>query len=241
MPPHKPRGSTEQHSDQIDRVLSEAEGTVDTPDEPVTPDIKPDRTRQFANLSFSRMKLSWNPRELQLMQQIGSMADGALKDAFPGVYWFLDEELYPLTRIPVMKVDPMTDKEYQVRDTLNRPVWERNEHGHYIERWGRITDGDRSQLLYTISTNLIAWRQQAAMLWSEAMFAKGLWEEQFAHGYITPADKKLTIDDRTQMGRLASMDERYFAIFRSVISRRADALIKSMERIEEMLLKTVRS
>jgi hypothetical protein len=235
MPARKPRGSEDQKADQVERVLKDAEGTVDAPDGPVEPDIAPDRTR-FSRLNFSRMKLAWNPSEMVLMQQIGLMADRALKDAFPDVYWFLDTELYPLVREPAVN-----EAGEQARSPLGLLEWQRDEHGHYIERWARITDGDRRQLLHVITVSLIAWRQQRDMMWSSAMFAKGQWEEVYARGYIEPEGSKLTIDDRTNMARSSSMDQRYFAIFESVLSRRADSLVKSMERIEEMLLKTVGS
>jgi hypothetical protein len=76
-------------------------------------------------------------------------------------------------------------------------------------------------------------------MWGSAMFAKGIWEEAFAYGYTTPRGK-FTIDDRTQFGHLQSIEERYFAIFQSVLSRRADALVRSLQRLENMLMQSVR-
>jgi hypothetical protein len=49
---------------------------------------------------------------------------------------------------------------------------------------------------------------------------------------------KPTIDDRTQWGHQFSAEERYFAVFRSVLSRKADALVRSMERLRRMLEST---
>jgi hypothetical protein len=37
---------------------------------------------------------------------------------------------------------------------------------------------------------------------------------------------------------MASMEDRYFAIFQSVLSRRAEALVRSMTRIEQRLKDT---
>src|ERR1700756_3331682 len=99
MPPRKDRDSAEQHADQVERVLAEADGTVDSPDEPATADIPPDRTRQFRHVGLSRMRLDWGPRDLPQMQRIATVADAALREAFPGVYWFLERELYPAVRV----------------------------------------------------------------------------------------------------------------------------------------------
>ena len=71
------------------------------------------------------------------------------------------------------------------------------------------------------------------------MFAKGAWEEAFADAYVA-GNGRLTIDDRTQRGHQASIERRYFGIFQAMLSRRADAIIRSMERLEELMMRSTR-
>lgn len=236
MPPRHAPGSDEQAADQIRRVLKDAEGPAGLPDEPADPDIGPDRERYFRT-NFSRMKLDWSPDEKAQMQRLLGFADGALREKFPEIYDLLDDELYPAVREPQLH----PDTQQPLRDLAGNVMWKRDEHNRIIERYDRLGDAEARQILYKIGTQLIAWRQRRDMLHGEAMFAKGLWEEVFSNGYISARGGRLTVDDKTQAGRLASMDERYFSIFKSMISRRADSLVYSMERIEEMLMKTLRS
>jgi hypothetical protein len=223
--------------EQLSRVLAEADGAmVNNDDKPVEPDISVDRTREVTRSSFSRMRVVWKREELAQLQFVSSTADAMLRSQFAYLYWFLDNELYPAVR------EPETDSDGVVlRDLNNNIRWRRDENDRIIERWDRMGDETRRQLLYSINTHLIAWRQQAATSWGSAMFAKGMWEEVFANGYTGARGPKLTIDDKTQAARLVSAEERYFAVFLTMVSKRADALVKSMERMEDMLLKSLRS
>ncbi len=234
----KDQGQQSREQQQLAGVLNEADGTIAAgPESLVEPSIPGDRTRMFTHTSFSRMRVTWKPDEQTQVAYVHSVCDQMLREQFPEVYWFLEHELYPMVR--EAQVDAVTQK--PLKDAAGRPRWKHDDEGHVIERWDRLGDEERKQLLYTISTRLIGWRQQAATTWGSAMFAKGLWEVQFAQGYVTTPGSKPTIDDRTQFGRLGSVEERYFAIVMTIVSRRADALVRSMERIEEMLLKTMRS
>ena len=76
-------------------------------------------------------------------------------------------------------------------------------------------------------------------MWGDAMFAKVLWEQRFSEGFrLLPGaaiSGKPTIDDRTQVGHSHSGQDRYFAVFQSVISRQADALVRNLIRIQRLL------
>jgi hypothetical protein len=235
--PSTDKDSRQRESEQLGRVLAEADGSIESKDDgPVEPDISVDRTKEVTRTSFSRMRVTWSAEDLAQLQFVSSAADQMLRRQFPYLYWFLEHELYPAVREP--EVDGAGER---IRDLSGAVRWRRDDEGHIVERWDRMTDEVKKQLLYTITTHLIAWRQQAATSWGSAMFAKGLWEEQFANGYIGAKGSRLTIDDKTQQARLVSAEERYFAIYLTMVSRRADALVKSMERMEDMLLKSLRS
>lgn len=223
----------DRHDAQIARIREEADRLpAAAAEEGVQPDLPPDRTRKFTHVNFSRMRTEWGKEDRIKIQEITRIADQAMMTVFPDALALM-ERIYMRVREP--EVQAGTGE--ILRDMAHRIRWRRDEHGIVTEDWSRLTDADRSTILHELVTRMVEWRQQAATMWGSAMFAKGIWEEEFALGYTTPRGARLTIDDRTQLGHLASMEERYFAIFQSVLSRRADALVKSLERIEAVLMR----
>jgi YD repeat-containing protein len=223
----------EQTQRQLERIREEA-GKLPQGDRehPAEPDIPPDRTRRFTHVNFSRMRTEWKPEDKIKLQEVGRLADVALARAFPEAVWLL-ERLYGIVREKLVTSDGVV-----VKDTAGRTRWKRDENGFMIEHWDRLGDAQREEILDELTVHLVEWAQQAAVMWGSAMFAKGIWEEKFAWGYTTyEAPGRKTIDDRTQAGHLASMEERYFSIFQSMLSRRADALVRSLERLYDRLMK----
>jgi hypothetical protein len=80
---------------------------------------------------------------------------------------------------------------------------------------------------------MFGWEQRAADAWGEAMFAKAQWEERFAIDYDAPFTG--TIEDRTAKGNIGAREERYFAIFLSLYSRKADAVVRSLALLGQRL------
>lgn len=219
---------------QLKRIRDEADRLPQADQEdPLAPDIKPDRTRQFTHVNFQRMRTDWPAEDKVKLQEIGRLADQVIAARFADAWWLL-ERLYRVVREPVM----LTGGEV-AKDLAGHTKWKRNAEGFYIEDWSRLGDQERSDFLHELVIHMVEWTQQSAAMWGSAMFAKGIWEEAFAYGYTTPRGK-FTIDDRTQFGHLQSIEERYFAIFQSVLSRRADALVRSLQRLENMLMQSVR-
>lgn len=222
----------DRQENQLQRIREEADRLPQADAEPpLQPDIKPDRTRRFTHVNFSRMRTEWGPAERTKIAEITRIADQVMISVFPDALALLDR-IYMKVRYPEVKAGTGE----VLRGLDKRIRWRRDDDGLIIEDWSRMSDPDRNTILHELVTHMVEWRQQAATMWGSAMFAKGMWEEEFAFGYTSPPGN-LTIDDRTQRGHLASMESRYFAIFQSVLSRRADALIKSLERIEAVLMK----
>jgi hypothetical protein len=224
----------EQMQDQLKRIRDDADQLPAGPDEhPAEPDLPPDRTRRFTHTNFQRMRTDWPGEDKTKIAELTRLADNVLAARFSDAWWLL-ERLYRTVREPMTTADGEV-----VRDLALHIKWKRNEHGFYIEDWSRLGDDQRSDFLDELTIHMFEWTQQAAQMWGSAMFAKGIWEEAFAYGYTTPRGK-LTIDDRTQAGHLQSIEERYFAIFQALLSKRADALVRSLERLETMLLQRER-
>jgi len=218
---------------QIQRALDEGGSRIEAPgEETLVPDPHQDRTRTFRSTSFSRMRTAWAPDDKIQMLEIERLAGITIMERFIAAYDLMD-------RIWIVVREPLTSPStgLPMLDITKRPRWKRNAAGAFIEDWTKLGDRERLGFLYETTTHLFEWSQAAADLWGGAMFAKAIWEEAFASGFTRPAGR-LTIDDRTQMGHLASIGDRYFAIFQSLLSRKADALVRSMERLDQRLKDT---
>ena len=218
------KGGT-QTSAQAERTLAEANKIGD---EPTEVDIAPDRTRESRTPSFSRMSTEWGTANYEVVNQVRNVVDGLLLQDFSEAYVIMSR-VFDLVREPERTLEG-----FPVKDHLGFTVWKRDEDGAYIEDWTLLTRRDKENLILSITSRMMEWEQAAGNAWGEAMLSKGMWEERYAMCFDEPTGK-LTVEDRTQRGRLGSRDERYFAIFKSLYSRRADAITKSMERLSQRL------
>lgn len=224
----------------IQEVVSGADKPADaTQEKTLEPDLPPDRTRQFTHTNFSRMRTEWRDEQQPMLAVVRGAADRIVRDEFRVAYAVLGR-IRKTVRIQL--VDQETGEALYNED--GSPQWEKDEFGVPAEDWSALT-GDREMLddlLWTVTTWLYEFEQKAAAQWAEAMYAKVDWEQAFAYGFKALPGESLsrpTIDDRTQAGHRASADERYFAVFKSVLSRHADAVVRSLTRIQWLLEKSI--
>lgn len=226
-------------SDLTDRVAEQAEHVLDeiehVPDEPTVAETDPERTRELRTPGFSRMAvhLDWSSEDAHVIHTLRDMVDGRILTRFAGAYQVMSD-IYDEVR--EVETDAAGN---EVRDHLGFKVWKRQPTGAYIEDFGRLTNRAREDALYRITTSLFEWEQVAADVWGEAMFAKAKWEERFAIAFQIEHQGKDTIEGRTQSGRLGARDDRYFAIYMSLYSRKADAIVRAMERLGQRLKDTL--
>src|SRR5690606_11772818 len=122
-----------------------------------------------------------------------------------------------------------------LKEPTGEPKWKRDQFGNIVEHWDRMTLREREEDILRISLFLVECQQRAADAWGEAMMAKAYWEENFVLGF---RGAKGTNDHRTNEGKYSAREARYFALFRAWVSRKADALVKSMERLDQRLKDT---
>jgi hypothetical protein len=219
--------SNGQAAKQADRVVGELAKEAD---EPVTVDIDPDRTRETSSTGFSRMRTEWRPGEADEVAGIVQQARGIIHRTFPAAYLVMNE-LWMLVREPV--VNETTGE--VITDIFGWPEWKKWPSGAYVEDYTKLTGREKDDYLLRITTGLLEWEQQASALWLESMLAKGRWEEAMASGFTAPVQGKTTVEDRTQRGRTFAAEDRYHAIFRAAVSRSAEQLVRSLERIGQRL------
>lgn len=217
-----------EHTREAEAAVREAAQDADTT---MDVDIAPDRTKEFRTPAFSRMRTEWSPSDSGQIRQLRTVVDGRVLHLFPDAFVLMND-IYDVVRVKVTDSDGVIQT-----DRHGFPIWARHPTGGYIEDFSVLTDREKEDFLFRITTNLFEWRQTAADLWGEAMFAKVQWEEAMAIGYDESAKK--TVEDRTQAGRLHSTDERYFAVFLSLLSRRADSIVGSCELLGQRLKDTL--
>jgi hypothetical protein len=212
----------------IDRESEEA-------DKPAEVDLHEDRTRETRTPGFTRMRVDWNGPDASMIAAVVKMADDRVAVKYTDAYQIMND-LYLVVRIP--RADPVTGE--IITDRHGFPEWARTESGRFVEDYSRLGIKERDEFMMQITTRLFAWEQMAAENWAEAMFAKAQWEERFATAFTKPAEgTRRTDEGLTQHARYDSREERYFAIFESLVSRKSDALVKSMERIALRLSQTL--
>lgn len=211
---------------------------VENFEKPMEVDPAPDRTKAFSSTGFHRMRTRWNTEEQAVISLAHDQAEHELTLAFGDVYRILNN-VYDVVR-EYMR-DPYTGEPITI-GRAKMPVWEKDRTGMEIEDWSKLTDRMKEEFLYQITTRLVLWEQAAAEMKGEALYAKALWEERYAAGFIgTPLieNRRPTVDDRTQEGHIVAREHRYMAIYMTVRSNRADSLVRSMERLAQRMKDTL--
>jgi hypothetical protein len=224
-----------QESRQIQRVLQGVDASLDHKDEgPLEASVRGDRATRLTQPNWSRMRRSWNAEDRYAIDEIMAATDKIIRDTFPVAFALMDK-IYRAARFA--KADKATG--LKLTGPEGGPVWEMDQDGLPVEDWTRIGDKDRDDWLWIITTHLFEWEQQQARMWGTSMYAKGKWEEVFSNAFQS-GNAGSTVDDKTQYGQSSAMESRYFAIFQGLLSRRSDALVRSMARIQGVLERNAR-
>jgi hypothetical protein len=214
----------------MDDIVQEADRTAEV-------DIAPDRSRLFSSMSFARMRTNWTTEDRDVIDAARTQAEREVMIHFGDIYRILNN-LYQIVREP-----EMTPKGEVAKDDYGFSKWRKDATGMYVEDWSKLTERDKEAMLFSITSRMVFWEQVAAEWWGEAMFAKGIWEDRFATSFQDTAsmqNKRPTVDDRTQHAQANARDQRYFAIFLSMRSKKSDALVRSMERLAQRIKDTIR-
>ena len=214
-------------------AAEEAKEAAEELDQPIEHDLPEDRPRSMHRTpAFSRMRTEWSREDHLVVQRAQVAVDARIQRAFAGAFEVMNE-VYDIVREP--EIDPATGE--VVRDQWGWPRWKHNAYGGFVEDFTRLTTKEKEHLLFKITTRIFEWEQAAADAWGEAMLAKAAFEEQFAIGF--DRSSKGTVDDRKAQGNIEAREERYFAIFVSTYSRKADSIVRSMTLLGQRLRDTL--
>lgn len=176
---------------------------------------------------FTRMRFDWAPDDRMVVERARATVDGRITREFADVLYLLND-IYTIIR--KQEVDEFGDPKF---DHFNLPIWERGPDGRYIEDFTLMTRRQMEHFIGLITVRLFDWEQKAADLWADAMFAKAQFEERFAIAFDAPMSG--TVDDRRAAGNKDAAEERYFAIYATYLSRRADAVVRSADRLSQRM------
>lgn len=220
--PNKKRAHGETGAVEESKVASEEmtqEVEVQLPEE---------RARHWRTPGFSRMRYTWATTEDAVVinraqSEVDRMIQAAFSDAF-----IIVSRLFDIVREPQVGPDGQP-----VMDADGLPVWKVLLDGGYLDDYSKLTRKQREDFMFQITTNLFLWEQRAATIWGEAMFSKAQFEERFAVAYDEPGETRGrdTVEGRTARANAAAAEDRYYAIYLSILSRRADAIVRSLDRL----------
>lgn len=185
--------------------------------EPVLPE---DDAKKWRTPGFQRIRVEWKGEDRPIIDRVKAVAETKIYAEFSDAYALI-YEIFELVRNETG------------RDPRGQPVWERDAAGNFVEDFNKLTMKQKEHFMFSLTTRLFLWQQQAADIWGEAMFAKAQWEERFSIGY--DENRAGTIEGRTAKGRIDAREERYFAVLMSLHSRKADALVRSLELLTQRL------
>lgn len=198
-------------------------------DQRLSPELPEERERKFQRGAVGRPRMEWLPEQQLYVREIHQVVDMRLLKEFGDVYRVLNE-LYHVIRNPIM-VDGK-----ELRDEHGLVQYRTDSSGLPIEDWGRLSMKERERFLYLITTRLVFWEQKAAETWLESMIGKVEYEQAYARGFrdLEPGFKD-TEGTRASAGKLAAREDQYLAVIQTYYSRKAEALVRSMERLSQRL------
>lgn len=199
-------------------------------DQPIKPELPDERKRKFDTAGHSRMRIDWKPEQRRELSQHHNVVQRRLMDNFPDAFDLL-VEIWNVVREPVMVNGEI------LRDPITQlPEWRQTPTGGFIEDWGKLTARERERFIYQLTTRLTIWEQRAQEAWYESMYAKVTWEMSFSDGFAQlDGGMKDTVEGRTARGKLVAREDHFFAILSTYYSRKAEALVRSLERISQRL------
>ncbi len=185
---------------------------------------------KFADPGLHRMRLEWTPDDQRVLSLSRRTIDERLQENFGDAYQLM-HDLFEIIRLPEVN----DDGEVQ-HDRFGWTLWRRTPSGGWEEDWSALTLKQRENFMLGITTRVFAWRQLAEDAKGEALLAKASYEVAWSGHFDHPVSGHE--HDRRAVAQMRSAENRYFAVFVTIYSNRAEALVGSMELLAQRLKDT---
>lgn len=160
---------------------------------------------QQENSLFTKIRFSWKAEDRATLDRIRLAADDMFQEGFAEAIAAIDD-FYLQLRLPEQR-DGMV-----VRGADGRPIWQKNENGHFIEEWTQLTGQDVEQTLARLARLRMYLAPQVNQLFLEALYARHVASDSYDDAWFEIMDG--TQGDRSARSNRASRQDRYAAYFR---------------------------
>lgn len=199
-------------------------------DKPVKNELPEERERKFRFTGLSRMRTEWQGDDRDVLIMVHDRVEQIIDDQFNDMF-AIRQELYNVVRAPELEADGVTPKVNQ----YGWVIWRKTANGNYDEDWSRLGLAQQKRFLFQITSRMFEWEATRDRMWAEAMLSKTAWEEAFSVGWHSATGARPTDGDKTARAKYDSTAERYFAVYQSYLSRRAESLVAGMERLSQRI------
>lgn len=175
---------------------------------------------------LSKLRFDWRPEDRATLEQIRGSVDRMFDELFADVFDIVDR-IYAGMRVPLL-------------DSHNQPVieggrmqFEKDDSGHFVERWDRLTADEIEDAIFRISELRLHLHPRVNSLLMEALFAKYRANDEWDDAYTAILED--TVPGRTAKANKKTRPDRYHALYLNWIYTSADSLYREVVAFQRTL------
>lgn len=185
---------------------------------------------QADNSLFTKIHFSWKAEDKAILERIRIAAEAMFQEAFASTITIIDD-FYMQLRVPEYR--EVGDQVVVVRDAEGRPVWKKNDVGHYIESWDQLTGQDVEQTLADLARLRLSLAPRVNQLFLDALYARHVASDAYDDAWFSMMEG--TQGDRSARSNRESRPDRYGAYFRFYLHSVADTFMKEITAFTKLL------
>ena len=181
---------------------------------------------QQENSLFTKIRFTWKAEDRAMRERIQIAADDMFQEGFTEAINIIDD-FYEMLRVPEQREGIV------VRGADGRPVWEKDDQGHFIEDWSQLTGQDVEQTLARIARLRMSLAPRVNELFLDALHARHVASDAYDDAWFEIMDG--TQGDRAARSNRESRQDRYAAYFRYYLWSVADTFMKEIAAFTKLL------
>lgn len=206
-----------------EELKAEHEGSIEDPEKFL--DEQDPMEFEARKSIFQKIQYKWRASDQMILEQIKSGATKLFEEQYANAIVVIDE-FYLKLRVPTGRIGPD-----------GRPIWEKDEQGHFIEDWDQLTGQDIQRTLLDLQLIKFQVSPQVNQLLLEAVYAKHVANDTHddAWGKVLTGTQL----DREAKANQVSRTDKYHAFFRYYLFRSSDTFLKEINDFINLLEKMV--